>query len=67
MPNGGSDCCDGGKIIRMDMRQMRVIGRNTKGVKMFNTADDEKVVGMDKVPPETESESEDVIEGENEE
>ena len=49
---------DGGKIIRMDMRQMRVIGRNTKGVRMFNTATDEQVVGMDKVPPETETESE---------
>ena len=60
---------DGGKIIRMDMRQMRVIGRNTKGVRMFNTADDEKVVGMDKVPPETESAEEEdgVDEGESEE
>ncbi len=50
---------NGGKIIRMDMRQMRIIGRNTQGVRMFNTTDDEKVVGMDKVPPESESDSED--------
>ena len=57
---------DGGKIIRMDMRQMRVIGRNTKGVRMFNTADDEKVVGMDKVPPESESDEDEMVEGEPE-
>ncbi|MDA3971620.1 MAG: DNA gyrase subunit A [Desulfobulbaceae bacterium] len=50
---------NGGKIIRMDMRQMRIIGRNTQGVRMFNTTDDEKVVGMDKVPPESESDIED--------
>ncbi len=58
---------DGGKIIRMDMRQMRVIGRNTKGVRMFNTAADEKVVGMDKVPPESEADEDGLEEGETEE
>ncbi|MEN8257120.1 MAG: DNA gyrase subunit A [Thermodesulfobacteriota bacterium] len=63
---------DGGKIIRMNMAQMRVIGRNTKGVRMFKLGDKEKVVAMDKVPPdsgsdEEEGEEADVIEGGGEE
>ncbi len=36
-----------GKIIRIRMDNMRVIGRNTQGVKMFNLNDDEKVVAVD--------------------
>jgi DNA gyrase subunit A len=51
---------DGGKIIRMNMAQMRVIGRNTKGVRMFKLGDDEKVVAMDKVPPDSGSDDEDI-------
>ncbi len=38
---------NGGKIIRIRMDNMRVIGRNTQGVKMFNLNDDEKVVAVD--------------------
>ena len=40
---------DGGKIIRITMEQMRVIGRNTQGVRMFNLGTGEKVVAMDMV------------------
>jgi len=36
-----------GKIIRIRMDNMRVIGRNTQGVKMFNLNDGEKVVAVD--------------------
>ncbi len=50
---------DGGKIIRMNMAQMRVIGRNTKGVRMFKLGDNEKVVAMDKVPPDSGSDDDD--------
>lgn len=40
---------DGGKIIRITMEQMRVIGRNTQGVRMINLAPGENVVAMDMV------------------
>ena len=40
---------NGGKIIRITMEQMRVIGRNTQGVRMINLAPGEKVVAMDLV------------------
>jgi DNA gyrase subunit A len=36
-----------GKIIRINMQNIRVIGRNTQGVKLINLESDEKVVAMD--------------------
>ncbi|MEN8140931.1 MAG: DNA gyrase subunit A [Thermodesulfobacteriota bacterium] len=54
---------DGGKIIRMKMDTVRVIGRTTKGVRLINLGADEKVVAMDKVPPDSEEDEE---EGEEE-
>ena len=41
---------DSGKIIRMNMKHNRVIGRNTQGVKLINLESGEKVVAMDMVP-----------------
>ena len=38
---------DHGKMIRMDLSKVRVIGRTTKGVKLINIDENEKVVGMD--------------------
>ncbi|MDA8163763.1 MAG: DNA gyrase subunit A [Desulfobacteraceae bacterium] len=38
---------NGGKIIRMKVADMRVIGRNTQGVRLINLAQGEKVVGLD--------------------
>lgn len=35
-----------GKVIRMSMDKVRVIGRNTQGVKLINLTDKEKVVGL---------------------
>jgi DNA gyrase subunit A len=37
---------NGGKIIRTNMQNVRVIGRNTQGVNLFRLAVGEKVVGM---------------------
>ncbi len=54
---------DGGKIIRMSMDHMRVIGRDTKGVRMIKLGDNEKVVAMDKVPPDSGSDEEEEVEG----
>ncbi|RJX26366.1 MAG: DNA gyrase subunit A [Desulfurivibrio sp.] len=41
---------DRGKIIRMDMSTVRVIGRATQGVTLINLEPGEKVVAMDRVP-----------------
>jgi DNA gyrase subunit A len=41
---------DRGKIIRMDMSSVRVIGRATQGVTLINLEPGEKVVAMDRVP-----------------
>ncbi|MBI4792037.1 MAG: DNA gyrase subunit A [Deltaproteobacteria bacterium] len=41
---------DRGKIIRMDMSAVRVIGRATQGVTLINLEPGEKVVAMDRVP-----------------
>ena len=40
---------NGGKIIRTYMKNVRVIGRNTLGVNLFNLPESEKVVAMDRV------------------
>jgi DNA gyrase subunit A len=48
---------DGGKIIRTNMRNVRVIGRNTQGVNLFNLAKGEKVVAMDRVAEPSESDN----------
>ena len=38
-----------GKIIRIRMEQLRVIGRNTQGVKLFNLGKGETVVAVDRL------------------
>ena len=49
---------DGGKIIRMSMGDMRVIGRNTQGVRMINLNAGESVVDIDKLAEGYEEEGE---------
>ena len=49
---------DSGKMIRMDLSSIRVIGRSTQGVKMINLDENEKVVGMDTVAKEAAEEDE---------
>jgi len=43
-----------GKVIRMPMHTIRVIGRNTQGVGLINLNEDEKVVGMSMLARDTE-------------
>ena len=43
-----------GKIIRINMQNIRVIGRNTQGVRLINLDSGEKVVAMDMVASEEE-------------
>jgi len=46
-----------GKIIRINMQNVRVIGRNTQGVRLINLEPGEKVVAMDMVATEEEDEN----------
>jgi len=48
-----------GKIIRINMQNVRVIGRNTQGVRLINLEPDEKVVAMDMVATDEEENGED--------
>jgi DNA gyrase subunit A len=57
---------NGGKIIRTNMKNVRVIGRNTQGVNLFDLPEGEKVVGMDRVATE-EGDNEDDFDQEQEE
>ena len=40
---------DSGKMIRMNLENVRIIGRSTQGVRLINLEGDEKVVSMDSV------------------
>ncbi len=55
-----------GKIIRTNMKNVRVIGRNTQGVNLFNLGEGEKVVAMDSVAEPATDESEETAEGSDE-
>ncbi|MBX9827690.1 MAG: DNA gyrase subunit A [Xanthobacteraceae bacterium] len=45
---------DGGKLIRTSVNGIRIAGRPTQGVIVFNTADDEKVVSVERIGEEGE-------------
>lgn len=47
-----------GKVIRMPMDSVRVIGRNTQGVRLINLDEGEKVVGLSMLARETEVDGE---------
>jgi DNA gyrase subunit A len=40
---------DGGQLIRCPVNGIRVAGRSTQGVIVFRTADDEKVVSVERI------------------
>jgi DNA gyrase subunit A len=48
---------DQAKLIRMSLGDLRVIGRNSAGVRLFNVADDEHVVSAARIE-ETEGDAE---------
>ena len=52
---------DQAKLIRMGLESLRVIGRNSAGVRLFNVADDEHVVSAAKIE---ESDAAEVVDGE---
>lgn len=51
---------DGGQLIRVPVEGIRIAGRSTKGVTIFHTADNEKVVSVERI---SESDSDDGDDG----
>ncbi|QJP12717.1 DNA gyrase subunit A [Starkeya sp. ORNL1] len=48
---------DGGQLIRCPVNGIRIVGRGSQGVIVFDTADDEKVVSVERVTEEEDSEA----------
>ena len=48
---------DGGKLIRVPVAGIRIAGRSTKGVTIFDTAENEKVVSVERISESEEEES----------
>ncbi|MEO1718758.1 MAG: DNA gyrase subunit A [Pseudomonadota bacterium] len=44
---------DAGQLIRCPVHDVRIAGRNTQGVRVFRTDDDEKVVSVERIPEES--------------
>ena len=51
-----------GKVIRMPMDTVRIIGRNTQGVRLINLDNGEKVVGLSLLARESEMEDDESVE-----
>ncbi|WP_186291959.1 DNA gyrase subunit A [Ancylobacter moscoviensis] len=51
---------DGGQLIRCPVNGIRIVGRGSQGVIVFNTADDEKVVSVERVNEEEGEDDEDL-------
>lgn len=59
---------DGGQLIRVPVNGIRIAGRSTKGVTIFNTAEGEKVVSVERISEtedDTEAETSELNEAEN--
>ncbi|MGL4974804.1 MAG: DNA gyrase C-terminal beta-propeller domain-containing protein, partial [Bosea sp. (in: a-proteobacteria)] len=54
---------DGGQLIRCPVEGIRIAGRSTQGVTVFNTAEGEKVVSVERVGEAGEDEAEDEAPG----
>ena len=54
-----------GKVIRMPMDTVRIIGRNTQGVRLINLEEGEKVVGLSTLARESELDEEEIVEDES--
>ena len=48
---------DGGKLIRVPVAGIRIAGRSTKGVTIFDTAENEKVVSVERISESEENDS----------
>jgi DNA gyrase subunit A len=43
---------DRGQLIRIPVAGISIVGRSTQGVKVFDTAEDERVVSVEHIPDE---------------
>ena len=50
---------DGGKLVRTRVNEVRVLGRNTQGVKLISLADGERLVGLERIADDQEEIDED--------
>jgi len=48
---------DGGQLIRCPVNDVRTAGRNTQGVRIFKTDEEERVVSVERIPDDGEEES----------
>ncbi|MFB2607188.1 DNA gyrase C-terminal beta-propeller domain-containing protein, partial [Rhizobium phaseoli] len=53
---------DGGQLIRVPVGGIRIASRATKGVTIFSTAKDEKVVSVERISEPEEEETEEAVE-----
>lgn len=53
---------DGGQLIRVPVDGIRIAGRSTKGVTIFNTAEGEKVVSVERISESEEDDSQEIDE-----
>lgn len=50
---------DGGQVIRVPVEDIRIVGRSSQGVTVFRTAEDEKVVSVERITEPENGEDED--------
>ena len=53
---------DGGQIIRCPVNKISIVGRSSRGVRIFNTSDDERVVSVSRL---RDVDDDDEMDGEN--
>lgn len=56
---------DGGQLIRVPVEGIRIAGRSTKGVTIFHTAENEKVVSVERISESNEEESDEQTDSQN--
>lgn len=56
---------DGGQLIRVPVEGIRIAGRSTKGVTIFHTAENEKVVSVERISESDEEESDEQTDSQN--
>lgn len=56
---------DGGQLIRVPVEGIRIAGRSTKGVTIFHTAENEKVVSVERISESDEEESDEQTDNQN--
>jgi DNA gyrase subunit A len=52
---------DAGQLIRCPVHDIRIAGRNTQGVRIFKTDADERVVSVEWIPEESESDDDEGV------